>query len=112
MQDFEKKCEAFNNWENIVTSSGEKFFTNLSEWSCYHKAKPWSCLELERWNEHTFSGVITIESCHCERIVCTFASSQSINNGRGISKPLGVNRRNIKRAKERMILLNNKKDAF
>ncbi len=38
-------------------------------------------------------------------IVCTFASSQSIINGRGIVKMLGVDKRNIKKGAKRRILL-------
>ncbi len=45
-------------------------------------------------------------------IICTFASSQFINSGKGISKLFGVNRGNIKRVEESMILFYNKKDAF
>jgi len=45
-------------------------------------------------------------------IVCIFASSQFINNGKGISKLLSVDRRNNKRVEEHRILFDNKKDAF
>jgi len=45
-------------------------------------------------------------------IVCTFASSQSISNGRDITKMFGVDERNIKKGVERRILLNTKKIAF
>ncbi len=40
MQDFGKKYEAFGNWKNIITFDDDEVFTTLSEWSCYHKAKP------------------------------------------------------------------------
>jgi hypothetical protein len=45
-------------------------------------------------------------------IVCTFASSQAVNSERGIFKLLGVDRKNIKKAKMWRILLDTKKDAF
>jgi hypothetical protein len=45
-------------------------------------------------------------------IVCTFAFSQFINSGKGTSKLFGADIRNIKRAIECTILLDNKKDAL
>ncbi len=45
-------------------------------------------------------------------IVCTFEFSQFINSGKGTSKLFGADIRNIKRAIECTILLDNKKDAL
>jgi hypothetical protein len=45
-------------------------------------------------------------------IVCTFTSSPFVNNGRGISKLLSVDKRNHKKVEEHKILFDNKKDAL
>ncbi len=44
--------------------------------------------------------------------VCTFASSQVISSGKGITKLFGLDRRNIKRTIIQKILLNTNQDAF
>jgi hypothetical protein len=45
-------------------------------------------------------------------IVCTFAASQSINNGRGLAKMLSVDKKNIKKWLVLRVLLDTTKDAF
>lgn len=45
-------------------------------------------------------------------IVCTFAASANLRSTRSVASVLGVDRRNIKRAMHRRVLLDTKQDAF
>jgi hypothetical protein len=52
------------------------------------------------------------QSLMAKDIVCTLASSQSLGSSRGLARALGVDRRNIKKAIMRRVLLDTQKDAF
>jgi hypothetical protein len=45
-------------------------------------------------------------------ILCTFASTSEVESGRGMAGLLGVDRRNISRARGRRVLLDAGQDAF
>ena len=45
-------------------------------------------------------------------ILCTLTTNSEIGSGKGLAALLGVDRRNIIRAKGRHLLLDNSKDAF
>ena len=45
-------------------------------------------------------------------ILCTFASSSVAGSGRGLAAVLGVDRRNISKARSRRLVLDGSKDAF
>jgi hypothetical protein len=59
-----------------------------------------------------FTGVRPAQSLLAKDIVCTLASSQSIGSSRGLARVLGVDRRNLRKAKVRRVLLDTQTDAF
>jgi hypothetical protein len=59
-----------------------------------------------------FTRVRPAQSLLAKDIVCTLASSQSIGSSRGLARVLGVDRRNLRKAKVRRVLLDTQTDAF
>ena len=58
------------------------------------------------------TGVRPLQLLMAKAIVCILASSQSLGSSRGLARALGVDRKNIKKAIMRRVLLDTQKDAF
>jgi hypothetical protein len=57
-------------------------------------------------------GLRKAKTLQAKNIVTTFAVAPGIGSGRGVAGILGVDRRNIKKAVARRVLLDTKQDAF
>ena len=57
-------------------------------------------------------GLRKARTVQAKNIVTTFAVAPGVGSGRGVAEILGVDRRNIKKALARRILIDNKEDAF